>query len=193
MYEFCRVQGPHVLVRPFTFADSEELAQVQQFNRHVFAPVMPLRDDSYFTKTAQAAQIDLDLRQWQRDRGYAFAVLHESRLVGRVALKNVVRGAWQNATLGYWIDSRCQGRGLATEAVLGALMAAFEHFNLHRVQAAIMPRNLPSLAVIAKAAFYCEGEAPRYLCINGTWEDHRIFSMTREAYRSPEGFFLQLG
>ena len=177
-------------MRPFCQEDAETLTEIQQFNRDIFAPVMPVRDNRYFTQEFQIAQIEKDLQQWEGDGGYAFAVLWKGRLVGRVALSNVVRGAWQNATLGYWIDSRHQGQGLATEAVLGALMAAFEHLHLHRVQAAIMPRNAPSLAVIAKAAFSYEGKAPRYLQINGRWEDHRIFSLTQEAYRPAPGFSL---
>ena len=43
---------------------------------------------------------------------YAFAILDAARgdrLVGRIALANVVRGAWQNATLGYWVDVAASG------------------------------------------------------------------------------------
>ena len=55
---------------------------------------------------------------------YPFSVLDAGdgdRLIGRVALANVVRGAWQNATLGYWIAAPRGGRGHATRAVALAL------------------------------------------------------------------------
>jgi len=35
-----------------------------------------------------------------------------------------------------------------------------------------MPRNLPSLRVAEKCGFQNEGLSPRYLQINGKWEDH---------------------
>ena len=86
-----------------------------------------------------------------RDRRAATA------LIGRVALSNVVRGPWQNATLGYWIDKDALGRGHATRAVQLVLRFAFEHAGLHRVQPAIIPRNIRSVRVAEKAGFRLRG------------------------------------
>ena len=47
------------------------------------------------------------------------------RVIGRIALGGVLRGAFQNAYLGYWIDQHHQGRGLMTEAVRAATSFAF--------------------------------------------------------------------
>ncbi len=106
------------------------------------------------------------------------------RLIGRVALANVVLGSWRNATLGYWIDQASNSRGHATEAVLLALAFAFDDLSLHRVQPAVMPRNTRSIRVVEKCGFRDEGLALRYLQINGVWEDHRIFAMTAEDWRA---------
>lgn len=190
MNECCTIQGPRVLLRPFVADDVAALTEMHKFNRDVFAPVMPERPEDFFTVAAQKLAIDGARRQWELDRGYAFAVTLDSRVIGRVALSNVVRGAWQNATLGYWIDSRFQGQGFATESVRGIILGAFEHFALHRIQAAILPSNLPSLAVIVRAGFCEEGLARFYLNIAGQWQDHRIFSLTQEQYRRPPGFSL---
>ena len=35
-----------------------------------------------------------------------------------------------------------------------------------------MPRNAPSLGAAARAGFRREGISPKYLRINGVWEDH---------------------
>lgn len=96
-----------------------------------------------------------------------------------MALSNVSRGAWQSATLGYYIDEAHTGRGFATEAVLLALQFAFE-IGLHRVQAAVLPRNVASRRVLEKAGFHREGHSTRYLQINGVWEDHEMFAITAE-------------
>ena len=45
-----------------------------------------------------------------------------------------------------------------------------------------MPRNAPSLRVLAKLGFRREGRAERYLQIAGAWEDHEIFALTREEW-----------
>ena len=88
------------------------------------------------------------------------------------------RGIFQNAYLGYSIAERWNGQGLATEAVGVAMELAFGELGLHRVQAAVMPRNIGSIRVLEKNGFREEGYAVGYLCINGVWEDHRIFART---------------
>ncbi|MEH7303188.1 GNAT family N-acetyltransferase, partial [Neobacillus drentensis] len=57
---------------------------------------------------------------------------------------------------------------------------AFDELQLHRVQAAVMPRNIASKRILEKTGFKKEGYSPRYLKINGSWEDHEIYAITKE-------------
>ncbi|MNN91526.1 putative ribosomal N-acetyltransferase YdaF [compost metagenome] len=82
--------------------------------------------------------------------------------------------------MGYYIDQIHNGKGYATAAVSLCLKKAFNEIGLHRVEAGVMPRNLPSIRVLEKVGFRHEGLAKTYLKINGTWEDHRIFAITSE-------------
>lgn len=127
-------------------------------------------------------QVTAQRRAWRDDRRYVLLVtdVTTGAIVGRVALGEVVRGAFESAHLGYWIDHRVVGRGLMTEAVRAALAFALGPLGLHRVQAAILPENTPSLRVAAKAGLREEGLARRYLKIAGRWQDHRIFAITAE-------------
>ena len=84
--------------------------------------------------------------------------------------------------MGYWIDAEHQGRGLMTEAVRATTWFAFRAAALHRVQAAVMPRNAGSQRVLEKVGYRREGVAARYLCIAGAWEDHVVFAVTREEW-----------
>src|SRR6185437_2002359 len=95
---------------------------------------------------------------------------------------SVAPAAGENAYLGYWIDAEHQGRGLMTEAVRAATTFALEAAGLHRVQAAVMPRNGASQRVLEKAGYRREGLATRYLCIAGIWEDHVLFATTAEEW-----------
>ncbi len=124
-------------------------------------------------------------KAWKRGEGHTFWMFDaetDERVLGRVQLSSVVRGAFHNAYLGYWCDCHHLGRGLVTEAVRAVIGCAFELLDLHRVQAAIMPGNTPSLRVIEKLRFRREGRAERYLQIAGAWEDHEIFALTREEW-----------
>lgn len=176
----CR--GDLLLIRPLTLDDVEVQTALRVENREFMKPYDPRQPDHFFTPGGQETHIRLSMQQWLEDRGFGFGIfeLLSGDLIGRVALSNIVRGAWQNATLGYWIAGDRNGRGYATEAVKLATRFAFTQAALHRVQAAIMPRNLRSIRVIEKAGFRYEGESKRYLSINGSWEDHSIYALTSE-------------
>jgi [ribosomal protein S5]-alanine N-acetyltransferase len=178
-----RLEEPPTAIRPTSLHDVDEQVALRRANRDHTGPWDPARDDSFFTVAGQRLELELDQRAWAAGTAFAFAVLatdEGDRLIGRVALANVVRGPWQNATLGYWIDRAAGRRGHATRAVRLVLRYAFETLGLHRVQPAIIPRNAASLRVAEKAGFRHEGRALRYLKINGVWEDHEIFAITAE-------------
>ena len=68
-------------------------------------------------------------------------------------------------------------RGHMAEAVNLVLDYAFENLRLHRVEAACLIHNEPSRRLLLKLGFHEEGLARQYLCINGQWQDHRIFGI----------------
>ena len=181
-----RLQDGVTAIRPLESADLPALVEARIRNRAFLTEWEPTRDESFFTPAGQARELALDDAAWRTATGFPFAILDAEagdRLIGRVALANVVRGVWQNATLGYWIDQDAVGRGHASRAVRLALGYAFDHIGLHRVQPAIIPRNTASRRVAEKVGFRHEGRALRYLKINGVWEDHDIFALTAEDWR----------
>lgn len=173
-----RVAGPR---------DVRALGEALARNERHLDPWTPLGQNTPAARTpgVLARRISDARRTWREDRGYALVVVPrgaEGRIVGRVALNAIVRGAFHNAYLGYWMDTELCGRGLMTEAVRAAVGWAFAEVGLHRVQAAVMPRNAASLRVLEKLGFRREGLAERYLQIAGRWEDHVLFAVTREEW-----------
>jgi ribosomal-protein-alanine N-acetyltransferase len=153
-------------------------------NRGFLQPFEPSRPERYFTAEGQADEAARQAAQREADTAFPFCIVEATTgaVVGRITLSSVVRGAWQNANLGYWVAGDRCGRGYATEAVGLAVRFAFLEAGLHRVQAAVMPRNEPSIRVLRRNGFRREGEAMRYLRINGVWEDHVVFAITREEW-----------
>ena len=96
----------------------------------------------------------------------------------------MVRGAFQNAHVGYWVDRDHAGQGYTPEALVVVARFAFETVGLHRLQVSIVPRNRSSRRVVEKLDLRCEGLAERYLEINGVWEDHLRYAVTAEEWQS---------
>lgn len=176
-----------VTLRPFDQADAEALLGLRVKNRSFLVPFEPQRPTNIYTLSAQRQQIAADEDGFATGRRFAFGVYLEDLLVGRVSLDNVVRGAWQNATLGYFVDHEHNGKGIATDAVGRAVTYGFDEASLHRIQAGVMPRNARSIRVLEKTGFRFEGVSLRYLQINGVWEDHNMYAITVEEWAATPG------
>lgn len=94
---------------------------------------------------------------------------------GLLTLSSIVRGAFQNAHVGYWISQAFQGRGLMTAAVASAVDIAKNGLGLHRLEAATLVHNAASQRVLEKNGFEAYGTARAYLRIAGRWQDHRMY------------------
>lgn len=170
-------------LRPLGVHDASEMLSIRLRNHDFLQPFEPIRPASHLTLKGQIQQLKQAERDAEEDRGYAFGIFLQKgdTLIGRIALSNIVRGAWQNATLGYFLDQKHNGMGYTSTAVGLVVRYAFSsRIKLHRVQAGVMPRNLASIRVLEKNGFRHEGLSKRYLQINGVWEDHLIFALTRE-------------
>jgi ribosomal-protein-alanine N-acetyltransferase len=197
-----RLETSRLLLRPPQPSDVPGVRRLLRRNAEHLRPWSPVpragEDPSSLTEISKS--ILRQRREWSKGEAFVFFIvsrdgtsaalprrgLQEAEpLLGRIALTGIMRGAFMNAHLGYWIDGEYQGQGYATEAVGNAVALAFGALGLHRVQAAVMPHNAASLRVLAKLGFRKEGECARYLQIAGRWEDHHLFAMTREEWGTP--------
>ncbi len=186
-----RVLSPRLALRPPRASDVPELRKVLRANADHLRPwePAPYPGEDPSSLTAVTNRVTRQRRDWKRGDSFTLLVTlrtPDEPIIGRVTLGGVLRGAFQNAYVGYWIDQRHQGQGYMTEAVTTAFSFGFGAAGLHRLQIAIMPRNGASLRVIEKVGARREGLAERYLRIAGEWEDHVVFAMTREEWTAGE-------
>lgn len=167
----------HVL-RPPTVADYNRWAELRALSRAHLTPWEPAwaRDD--LSRQMFRRRLRAYARDVRDDVSYAYFIAdsRSDALVGGITLSNVRRGSSQTASLGYWIGKPYTGEGRMTEAVYAILPFAFRVLRLHRIEAACMPANAPSIRVLEKNGFAREGLARQYLKINGVWEDHILFA-----------------
>ena len=178
--------GRRVLLRPLAPSDFGAWQEVRRHNvdwltkweaaRIPGAPD-PVEDKGAFDSRCMARQ-----RERMLGTGFGFGLFVDGRFAGEINLNTIQRGPFQNAYVGYWIDERCAGKSLMSEAVVVLARYAFDELHLHRIQIAIIPRNRNSRRVMEKLDIREEGTALRYLEINGVWEDHVRYAMTVEEW-----------
>jgi [ribosomal protein S5]-alanine N-acetyltransferase len=164
-----------ILLRPIEPRDAEPLADAYRRNRAHLAPWEPTRDEQFFTTRWHRDEIALLLDQFDAGRKVPLVLADGDEVVGRVNIHNVMRGVFQSASLGYWVDAAHGGRGLATSAVLAVVDLALDDLGLHRLEASTLLHNYASQRVLERAGFEVIGVAPHYLQIAGMWQEHRLY------------------
>jgi [ribosomal protein S5]-alanine N-acetyltransferase len=157
--------------------DAPALARLVRDNREFLGPWEPLRDERWFTEEAQRDEVAYALGRAELGLSVPRVVLDGDEVVGRITLNNVVRGAFQSCSVGYWLAERATGRGVATAALGEMLRIAFGELDLHRVEAGTLVHNVASQRVLAHHGFTRFGLAPQYLKIAGRWQDHVLFQL----------------
>lgn len=155
--------------------DGPALAAAYDRNREHLEPWEPARPLAFYTPEYHSRQVPVQLLEHGSGRSVPLVLERDGEIVGRVNLSDIVRGAFQNAHLGYWVDARLTGRGTMTAAVEAACVHARDQLGLHRVQAATLLHNAASQQVLARTGFARIGTAPRYLQIAGRWQDHALY------------------
>jgi len=180
------LEGRRVFLRALGSADFRQWQEVRRrchdwLTKWEPAP-SPGAPDVVDDPRAFAARCGARERERQLGTGYGFGIFVDGRFAGEINVSNVVRGATQSCTVGYWVDEAQAGHGYVPEALVLILRFAFEEVQLHRVEIGIIPRNAASRRVVEKLAIREEGLAQRFLQINNRWEDHIRYAMTAEEW-----------
>ena len=181
-----RLYGRRVVLRPLVAQDFNGWSEVRRRNGEWLTQWEPMRlthhPDPETNREVFAARCGARDRERLAGTQYAFGIFVDGAFAGEINLNNVVRGAFQSATIGYWIDKSRAGRSLMSEAVVVLAQYAFEEMRLHRLEICIIPRNVNSRRVMEKLDIRTEGIAERFLEINGVWEDHIRYGITYEEW-----------
>ncbi len=179
-------------VRPFRLRDAQAWSESRVRNeewlsrwegRQPGLPEVPWEERH--SPGAFAAMLRTMRRESRAGRQLPFAIMLSGSLVGQVTVSNVVRGAFQSASVGYWVDRDVAGRGVMPTALALVVDHCLTEVGLHRIEANIRPENGPSLRVVRKLGFREEGLHPRFLFIDGAWQDHLSFAVTVEDLTEP--------
>jgi ribosomal-protein-alanine N-acetyltransferase len=180
-----------VTVRPLAYSDARAWRESRRRNATWLRPwdatVPPGSDARPSTFRSLVWRLH---KQARAGTTYPFAVEVDGHFAGQITVNNIVRGSAQFASIGYWLDREYAGRGVMPRAVAMVIDHCFVIAKLHRIEIAIRPENSNSLRVVEKLGLREIGYAPRFLHIDGSWRDHRIYAVTVE--ECPEGMLARL-
>jgi RimJ/RimL family protein N-acetyltransferase len=133
------------------------------------------------------AEAEIRRRQaWTSDAGdgttLSLVVELDGQMVGDVIL--MLKGpSYSQAEVGWVLDPRVAGRGIATEAARALIDLAFEHYGVHRVTAQLDARNHRSVAMCARLGMRREAHKLRDYWSKGEWTDSFEYAVLDEEWR----------
>ncbi|MDE9367878.1 GNAT family N-acetyltransferase [Luteipulveratus sp. YIM 133132] len=115
-------------------------------------------------------------------------------IVGKVNVTNIVRGRFQNGTIGYDAYDPYAGRGLFGEGLRLVVDLAFapepRGLGLHRLEANVQPGNTQSAGALRSMGFRREGRVSHMLWLadhsgHAAWRDHEAHAVTADEWPAP--------
>jgi ribosomal-protein-alanine N-acetyltransferase len=112
--------------------------------------------------------------------GFLVCLRDTGAIAGMVNINSIIRGRFQNGSLGYAAFAPAAGHGYMTEGLGLVVRYGFEGLRLHRLDAQIQPGNHASLRLVRRLGFRNEGYSPDLLFIDGAWRGHERWAITSD-------------
>ncbi len=172
------ILGDGISLRMPQTSDHAEWAALREASRAFLTPWEPTWPSDDLTRGAFRRRLKRYADDQRNDLAYALMIFRneDNALVGGITLANIRRGVAQAGSIGYWVGEPYARKGYMTAAVRALIPFSFQTLRLHRLEAACIPGNAASVALLERTGFIREGYARRYLCINGVWQDHLLYA-----------------
>ncbi|RBQ22147.1 RimJ/RimL family protein N-acetyltransferase [Spongiactinospora rosea] len=164
-----------VVLRRINFGDQEEFLERVRASAELHHPMVSL------PATAKEFLDFLDRFDAGRSaEGLLVCLLDSGAIAGSVNINSIIRGRFQNGSLGYAAFTPYAGQGYMSEGLGLVLRYAFEELRLHRLEAQIQPDNHASTKLVQKHGFRHEGYSPDLLFVDGAWRGHERWAITND-------------
>lgn len=178
------------VTRRLEISDAPRQAELLRDNRKRLERWHPRRNEQFFSNEGQVAAVQGALDQADAGNTVPLVIVDDhDRAVGTISIQSIIRGFFQSCSVGFWLASDAQGRGLATSALREVTELAFHTLRLHRVEAGTLLDNERSQRVLERGGFTRYGTGPNYLKIDDAWRDHALYQLltpTPDLVRVPD-------
>jgi [ribosomal protein S5]-alanine N-acetyltransferase len=176
-----RLETERMTLRLPAHGDWRDWSLLRSESAAFLAPWEPVWSDDHLSRRAFTNRVYWAARA--EAQGTALPLLlirrQDQVLLGAITLDNIRRGPAQAGTLGYWIGAEHARHGYMREAIAAVVHHAFTQLDLSRIEAACLPENKASQALLERCGFKHEGVAQSYLQIAGRWRTHVLYANLR--------------
>ncbi|MDC1068940.1 GNAT family protein [Candidatus Kapabacteria bacterium] len=148
-------------------------------NHHKHA--MPHRNKAFFSFELQKLILEEENELQKSLKMIRFYIFdkHKNNILGDIIINDIQRGYVASASIGVKIDKDSTRKGIAEECCKEVLSFIFNGLEIYRIEANILPKNIPSIKLFEKLGFTKEGISRGYFYTDGDWQDHLRYSLLK--------------
>jgi [ribosomal protein S5]-alanine N-acetyltransferase len=176
------LRGDRCLLRPWRAADAEALARHAN-NRNIACHLRDRFPHPYTLADAEAFLAHVS-RETSAGPATNLAIDVAGEAAGGIGFTAGTDIERYSAEIGYWLSEAHWGRGIVTEAVMLVTGEAFERRGLLRMFALPFADNPPSVRVLEKAGYQCEGRLRSSATKYGRPRDQLLYARINEDWHS---------
>lgn len=179
-----RLETERIVLRLPAHGDFHAWSTLRQASRSFLTPWEPVWSPDHLSRKSFVNRVYWAARASRGGTALPlFLMRRDGVLLGAITLDNIRRGPAQSGTIGYWIGEPFARQGYMREAIGLLVHHAFTVLDLSRIEAACLPENAASRAVLERSGFKYEGVAQSYLQIDGRWRNHVLYANLRSDRR----------
>lgn len=167
--------NPNILLKTANNSYAKDLYNVIDFNRNYFSQFMAW--PKFVINELDTAQFlqECELKH-QQNQSKTYVIIQNDRAVGILSF-NQIDANNKTAYIGYWLDSRAEGKGVMTQAVQALTNYYASQKIIKRFVIKCAVSNIKSNAVAKRCGFSYEGRLKQAEYLNGVYHDQNIYGL----------------
>ena len=127
--------------------------------------------------------IKYELHRFANNNGFSAGIYLNDKYIGNISIHDI---DWniKMTTIGYWISSDFQGKGIMTMCCREVVKYGFEVLNLNKIEIRARSDNHRSIAIPERLGFTREGILRQVDINQGIYYDHVVYGILKDEWKS---------
>ncbi len=180
-----QIETTNLILKVENADKSYDVLDFYSYNSDLFDKFEPTRPTNFYTEAFHRASLRAehnDIINKRFLRYYIYLRSNPQKIIGAINFSSINYGAFMSASIGYKLDKNHHKRGYAYEACVAAIGIMFNDYGLQRIDARVLPSNVPSIKLLKRLHFTYEGIEYSAVSINGNRENLYRFSLINNNY-----------
>lgn len=156
------------------------------YNKEIFEPYEPAKPSDYYTLDYQSKMLSAEYNGFLQSHYLRYYAIkkEDCSIIGTVSFSNILPQPFDSCAIGYKIDKSNQRQGYATEMLICMQNAMFNDFGIRRIEAYVLPQNVPSINLLESLGYKNKGLSAKHLSVNGKINHLYHYSLSLSLSRS---------